>query len=669
MINPHIPQNDLQRSKEAVNYNKYSIEDEDLHFLSSMVAEICKTNSALVTLIGRKKQYIKSSYGIELKVREFPREFTFCAHTINNKEEVTVIPDTRKDERFYDNPFVTGENPVIFYSGFPLINKEGFALGTICAIDSEPKDLNEDQKNKLALLAKQVMNLLELRKKSEILTKTNKELSKVNERFQYITNSTNSGTFEFNMNDHTFKFNKVWWKICGYFEDTDFNLDDWENLVHSKDLIGLKDKIYKSYKSKDRFKYQFRFLHKNGEYIWISITAQFNFDSDATHIYGMLLDITDQKKKESEIIYRQKLLQLLYELSPIGIALNDFETGVFIEVNEKLVEPTGYTKQEFLKLNYWDVTPKEYESQELKQIESMDSIGSYGPYEKEYIRKNGERYPVLLRGILIKDSDGNKKIWSFIEDISEFKKEKIEKEQRLKRIQSLLRIKNNQNQRLKNFAHIVSHNLRSHSGAISMLIQLISEENSDLQTQETFKYLIQSSSNLEATIQDLNEIVEINLSDSKDFQQIDIYPLLIKNIESVFPFAKENKVDIKIEVKPETYILGVRSYLESIFLNFITNGIKYCAPDVNSYIKIYAETKGKFTTLIFEDNGLGIDMETYGEKLFKMYETFHTHKDARGIGLYITKNQIETMNGSIEVHSNVNKGSIFKIKLPNQNQS
>jgi len=668
MKTPPVPYNDVERSEEASKYSKYTIEDEDLNFLCAMVAEICNTDSALISIIDKEKQYIQSAFGMELEVREFPREFTFCAHTINNIDSPTIIPDARKDERFKDNPFVTGENPVIFYSGYPLIDKKGYVLGTICAIDQEPKELSEDQKDKLVLLSKQVMNLLELRKKSEVLTQTNKELSKLNKRFQYITKSSNIGTFEYDMADYSLAFNEAWWKITGYCGEKGLSLTEWQGLVHPNDLSGLKNKIKQSYHSRERFNHHFRLLHKNEKYIWISIKAQFNFGLDneePPHIHGILRDITEQKNKESEILYRQKLLQSLYELSPIGIALTDVETGAFLEINEKLLEPTGYSREELLQMNYWDITPQEYEPQEKLQIASVNEKGFYGPYQKEFIKKNGEKFPVLLRGVLVEDIDGKKKIWSFIEDISERKKEESLKAQHLKRIKSLLHIKNEQNERLKNFAHIASHNLRSHSGGISMLLELMQEENNALNKLEEFQYLRQASSNLENTIRDLNEIVEVNLSDTKDFKKINIYPLIQKNVESVFAFAKENKVTIITDVQPETYMIGVPSYLESIFLNFMTNSIKYSALDRDSYLKISSKSERNFTTVVFEDNGLGIDLDTYGKKLFKMYQTFHSHKDARGIGLFITKNQIDTMNGTIEVSSEVNVGSTFKITIPN----
>ena len=117
----------------------------------------------------------------------------------------------------------------------------------------------------------------------------------------------------------------------------------------------------------------------------------------------------------------EQILRGLFELSPIGIALNDFATGTFVDLNESLLRPTGYTREEFVKLSYWDVTPREYEAAEKLQLESLRKTGRYGPYEKEYIRKDGSRYPILLNGMLVRDPDGRELIWSMIEDISERK--------------------------------------------------------------------------------------------------------------------------------------------------------------------------------------------------------------------------------------------------------
>ena len=103
------------------------------------------------------------------------------------------------------------------------------------------------------------------------------------------------------------------------------------------------------------------------------------------------------------------------------------------------------------------------------------------------------------------------------------------------------------------------------------------------------------------------------------------------------------------------------------FLNFFTNALKYKSPERTPLITINTEIKDEFVQVKIEDNGLGIDLKTYGEKLFGMYKTFHDTKDARGFGLFLTKNQIEAMNGKITIQSKVNKGTTFKVYFNEKN--
>ena len=127
-------------------------------------------------------------------------------------------------------------------------------------------------------------------------------------------------------------------------------------------------------------------------------------------------------------------------------------------------------------------------------------------------------------------------------------------------------------------------------------------------------------------------------------------------------------VKIKFEIDKKVNILGIPAYLDSILLNFITNGIKYRSLERESFIKLYTQSNlaSGETILNIEDNGLGIDLKRHKHKIFGMYNTFHKHEDARGIGLFITKNQIEAIGGKIEVESEVNKGTLFKIYLKNE---
>ncbi len=128
--------------------------------------------------------------------------------------------------------------------------------------------------------------------------------------------------------------------------------------------------------------------------------------------FGVALSLL-RKKRDSD-----SRLEGLFVLSPLGIALNDFETGKFIEVNDALLGSLGYNKEELLKTDYWDITPTDYQEVEEEQLNNLSNTGAYGPYEKEYINKAGQRYPVVLNGMMIEDSSGRKFIWSIVEDIT-----------------------------------------------------------------------------------------------------------------------------------------------------------------------------------------------------------------------------------------------------------
>ena len=116
------------------------------------------------------------------------------------------------------------------------------------------------------------------------------------------------------------------------------------------------------------------------------------------------------------------LLHSLFDMAPIGIALSDFNTGKFLQVNNALLNSTGYSREDFDALNYWQITASSAEEVEQHQLRSLQKTGRYGPYERDYIRKDGSKFPVLLNGVLIQDNSGQSFVWSIIEDISAQKK-------------------------------------------------------------------------------------------------------------------------------------------------------------------------------------------------------------------------------------------------------
>jgi signal transduction histidine kinase len=152
-------------------------EEKDFDAIAAIASALCQTPISLITFIDEKRQWFKSHVGTPLT--ENYRDLSFCTHTIASKEDVMIVPNASGDHRFASNPVVT-KAKVTFYAGVPLINEDGFALGTLCVLDQRPHDFSEEQIDALKALAKQVVDKIELRRKVALLEKTNQELINAN---------------------------------------------------------------------------------------------------------------------------------------------------------------------------------------------------------------------------------------------------------------------------------------------------------------------------------------------------------------------------------------------------------------------------------------------------------------------------------------------------------
>ncbi|MCC9020506.1 MULTISPECIES: sensor histidine kinase [Flavobacterium] len=182
MYKPEVPKNEAFRFEALSSYNILdTLPEEEYDSLTKIAAQICDAPIALVTLIDQNRQWFKSHHGLD--VTETPRDFAFCAHAINTPNELFIIPDASKDQRFHDNPLSINAPNVIFYAGAPLNTKDGYSLGTLCVIDSKPREgLTYSQQESLKALANQVISLFELHKKNKFLEDLNDEIMKKNIR-------------------------------------------------------------------------------------------------------------------------------------------------------------------------------------------------------------------------------------------------------------------------------------------------------------------------------------------------------------------------------------------------------------------------------------------------------------------------------------------------------
>jgi signal transduction histidine kinase len=312
-----------------------------------------------------------------------------------------------------------------------------------------------------------------------------------------------------------------------------------------------------------------------------------------------------------------------------------------------------------MQLQHFDsIFPTEFESNQEANIEKIAAKGIQESFELKLRLPGNMTKTMLSNAIYIEEAGGrNGLIVYTFSDISE----RILQEQATR---SALNIVSEQNKRLLNFSYIVSHNIRSHASNISGIAHVLADEPEPEIQRQFIEGLVKSSNNLDSTLRHLNELLNVQSRVNIHKEQLSFFQVVNRTLDTLVVDLKTNNVKIVNKIPDGFKLKTDKAYLDSIVLNLLSNAIKYRRPDEDPIITIEAGERNSVSYFIIQDNGKGIDLEKYGEKLFGMFKTFHGNRDARGIGLFITRNQIEALGGTIEVESKVGEGTKFTVYLP-----
>lgn len=431
--------------------------------------------------------------------------------------------------------------------------------------------------------------------------------------------------------------------------------------VLPEDLEPFLDSIEKSKMHSGIWAHEFRCdLPKNGMK-WFRVRATVEKLSDDTFVfYGRVNDNTENRNQALKLKVSEERYQFALQASSEGIWDLDISSNTVFYSSQSM-KMLGFPEKDVIStIEMWDgrIHPEDLLKYQVDLEEHFQGKTLfYKNLQRVRTNSEGNEYRFILsKGKVIeRDADGKPlRLIGTHSDVSL----QIEKEKELKRT---LEILNDQNKRLLNFAHIVSHNLRSHAGNFKMLLDIIESETNPEIKEECLVYMRSNSNELADTIENLKQLVEIH-SDLKPIKQhLNLLEYLKRMTNLLAEEFNKHKVEIKINIPEGTTVYFNPAYLESILLNFSTNAVKYSHPDRTPKIHYDFEIKNGIKILSISDNGLGIDLEKHSGSLFGMYKTFHKHVNSRGIGLFMSKNQIEAMGGSIDVESKVNVGTCFKI--------
>ena len=355
-----------------------------------------------------------------------------------------------------------------------------------------------------------------------------------------------------------------------------------------------------------------------------------------------------KKNPTSDIEYH---FDNFFNISADLICIAGFD-GYFKRINPAVSELLGYTDEE---LYASPISTFVYAPDLKMTIETREQVYKNKPllnFENRYLTKTGELVWLSWTSMPVEDE---KLVYAIAKNITH--KKRIEEERNIL-LTNLTKI----NKDLKHLSYTTSHDLKSPINNLLSVFDLI--DISKINDEETLEFITilkttteRLSQTLKKSVDELIQKDELNAST----EELSLKENLKEVLLSIDSLIKESKIKIAIDFEAVATINFNKEYLKSIFLNLITNSIKYSKPDTFPSISITSTKENGKSQLIYSDNGLGFDMDKVRDKIFGLHQKFHNHIDSNGIGLYLIYNHITNLGGRIEVESKINEGAIFTI--------
>ncbi|MRI01445.1 PAS domain S-box protein [Kriegella sp. EG-1] len=489
--------------------------------------------------------------------------------------------------------------------------------------------------------------------------RTELEYHKVSDRLAMATNAAKIGIWNYDFEGKNLQWDDITFEVYKVDKNSFSGYETLRSIIHPDDYHKSIKAINLAFKGQKNFDTDYRIIWPDGTIRHIKGRGAIIYDLEnkPIKIIGANWDITEFKNTKLELLRNNESFTSIFSNSNVGMTKINLD-GKIIEVNDSMCKMLGYTREELLNKTAFDITfPDDIEKSKKFKKRLISGEFTSIEAEKRFYHKNGNIVHSLITITSVNDIDGN--LCHLIGQIVNITS-RIEAE---KRLQTLVEVTKGQNASLMNFAHIVSHNLRSHSSNMLMLTRFLHLESDPNEKQNIEKMLGNAAESLNETVHHLNEVVLIKTGALETMKSESLLNAANRVKDTLAGLIQEKDASYEFNICKTHFVNAVPAYLDSILLNLFSNSLKYSAPNRKPKIIILSEVKNEFIEIKFTDNGLGIDLERHGKKIFGMYKTFHNNKDAKGIGLFITKNQIEAMNGKIELTSELKKGTTFILKL------
>ncbi|WP_238388456.1 PAS domain S-box protein [Christiangramia aestuarii] len=451
--------------------------------------------------------------------------------------------------------------------------------------------------------------------------------------------------------------NKRFQQLLGY-DNSELVKKDHTSISYPEDRqenVQLMDRLRKN--EIREYNLKKRLVRKDGEIIWIklNVSALWSEGEPASSHIALVEDISARVKAQREREENEKRFRSLVENSSEVILIVDTR-GHTVYSSPSLERITGYRELPTMENEIFSLIHPEDAPGLIEQFKASRNNPGF-PFSGIKMRLQTKCVKYIWVEATITNLTHEKSINGYVVN---FRDITGKQEAELNLIKSYDFVME-QNKRLLNFAYIVSHNLRSHSSNLESILELYEIESCPDEKENYISLLGNVSKNLNESLYDLNEVVSINNNLDINVELLNVGDYLDRTLEVLQLQIEKKDAEIKIDLPEEMQVAFNASYMESVLLNFLTNALRYSHPQRNPEIEIFGYRENGHWMLEISDNGIGIDLEQHGDKVFGLYKTFTERKDSRGVGLFITKNQINAMGGSVSVESSPGVGTTFKV--------
>lgn len=477
------------------------------------------------------------------------------------------------------------------------------------------------------------------------------------QKYRQIVETAQEGIWLIDANHTTTFVNE---KMCQILEYTQTEMMGKE-VYSFMDTEGkhIAAKLLKGKKEGKSDKRHFKYISKSGKEIWVNIAANPLFDETGCYkgSLAMVTDVTEIKEVQKTLKKNEKKYRYLFDNNPLPMWIMESNTSKFLDVNKMAILQYGYSREEFLSMTAIDIRPEE----DKVSFRQFNECFDYEPRNSNkgiwnHQKKDGTVFPVeIIAQTVLYEGFSARFILS--NDITDRRKAELNLEKQNKKL-----IKTNSE--LDRFVYSVSHDLRSPLTSILGLLSFIETESLETDTLEHAEMIRNSINRLDDFIKNILSYSRNNRT-GLEIEKISIEEKVFAIVHALQSMKEAKEIQYEIDIEEQEPFYTDRLRFKTILENLISNAIKHHKNEISGrYIKITGRSDGEKLQLVIADNGIGIE-PAHHDKIFDMFFRLSGKTDGSGIGLYIVKETVEILQGSIEIQSEKGVGTTFIVTLKN----